>query len=146
MDNESATPPPAPRVTLRHATADATFAARLARDLLNMYGEETVRLVGPTEPSADTPDLAAAPESDQLQVVILSPEALASGEIDGALRSNAPLITAMARECDIPAALNGHRSISFAADWRYDLALAELLDAIRLGGNGSTPDASGGIG
>lgn len=145
MENVSATPPLAPRVTLRHSSADATFAARLARDLLNMYGEETVRLVGPTEPGADTPALGAASDNNKLQVVVLSPEALASGEIDGALRSTAPLIAALARECDLPGALHDSRTISFVEGWRYDLALAELLDAIRLASNGSAPDASGGI-
>lgn len=131
-----------PRITLRHGTADATFAARLARDLLNMYGEETVRLVGPTDPGADERDLAAAPDTSTFIVVALSPESLASGEIHGVLHSATPMIAVTVRECGLPAELADRRVISFAESWRYDLALAELLDAIRLGSAASTPAVS----
>jgi hypothetical protein len=143
MADDSASYPP--RITLRHGTADATFAARLARDLLNMYGEETVRLVGPTDPGADEHDLAAAPDTSTFIVVALSPESLASGEIHSVLRSTAPMIAVTVRECDLPAELAVRRVISFAETWRYDLALAELLDAIRLGSVASTPAVSEGM-
>src|SRR6185369_8022403 len=137
MADDSASYPP--RITLRHGTADAAFASRLARDLLNMYGEETVRLVGPTDPGADERDLAAAPDTSTFIVVALSPESLASGEIHGVLRSTAPMIAVTVRECDLPAELADRRVISFTEPWRYDLALADLLDAIRLGSAASTP-------
>ena len=52
--------PHSPHITLCHSADDATFAARLARDLLNMYGEESVRLVGPTEPDERVTRLTAA--------------------------------------------------------------------------------------
>ncbi len=143
MADDSASYPP--RITLRHGTADATFAAHLARDLLNMYGEETVRLVGPTDPGADEGDLAAASDTFPFIVVALSPESLDSGELNGVLCSTAPMIAVTVRECDVPAELAGRRVISFAESWRYDLALAELLDAIRLGSAASTPAISEGM-
>ena len=143
MADDSASYPP--RIMLRHGTADATFAARLARDLLDMYGEETVRLVGPTDPEQTNAISPLRPIPPPLFVVALSPESLASGDIHSVLRSTAPMIAVTVRECDLPAELADHRVISFTEPWRYDLALAELLDAIRLGSAASTPAVSEGM-
>ncbi len=128
-----------PRITLLHSLVDSTFAARLARALLGMYGTASVRLTDGADASFD----GANPESDtrEITLAVLSPEALASPDYKELLHKarprllSAPIghtaIGVIVRGFMLPPEFTGWRLISFEEDWRYELALAELLDGIR---------------
>jgi len=132
-----------PRITLLHSLVDSAFAARLARALLGMYGTASIRLTDGADASSDASFDGANPESDtrEITLAVLSPEALATPDYTELLRKASPrfasapnghtAIGVIVRGFIPPPELTGWRLISFEEDWRYELALAELLDGIR---------------
>jgi len=108
-----------------------------------MYGTASIRLTDGADASSDASFDGANPESDtrEITLAVLSPEALATPDYTELLRKASPrfasapnghtAIGVIVRGFIPPPELTGWRLISFEEDWRYELALAELLDGIR---------------
>jgi hypothetical protein len=126
-----------PQIALHFVPTDQALALRLARDLRGMYGDGAVS-TWEGDISANTA-ITSLPCSCVL--VVLSPEAVAAPtfiqqvvahikrltEVGGAVT----VLGIIGRPCSVPPALKADMSVVVAESAHYDLAFAQVLDAVR---------------
>jgi MFS family permease len=126
-----------PLVALHFVPSDQAFALRLARDLRGMYGEGAVS----TWEGDITQDTAIASLPCSCVLVVLSPEAVAAPRFIAQAVAHVEHLTevggsvtvlgVIGRPCSVPPVLKADRSFVMAESAHYDLAFAQVLDAVR---------------
>jgi len=126
-----------PLVALHFVPSDQALALRLARNLRGMYGEDAVS----TWEGDMTPNTAITSLPSSCVLVVLSPEAVAAPkfiqqvvdhvehltEVGGAVT----VLGVIGRPCPVPLVLKADMSFVVAESAHYDLAFAQVLDAVR---------------
>jgi len=126
-----------PLVALHFVPSDQALALRLARDLRGMYGADAVS----TWEGDITPNTAIASLPCSCVLVVLSPEAVAAPRFIAYVVAHIEHLTeaggavtvlgVIGQPCSVPSVLKADMSFVMAESAHYDLAFAQVLDAVR---------------